>query len=171
MPFSVKAILSFSINLRFKLSLLFFFNFSCDSNCNDPANPSIRIRLTTTCTGHACDNANYQWQLVTVDSDGNEVSESLTRDMTQTELNLPGIIIKADQLPVGFTYRLKATVTPEIGPEGNAAYQFRMNAPPHSGQCTVSPGSGKALTTQFAFNCTGWQVSEDQTNKQYWMVY
>ena len=99
------------------------------------------------------------------------MSESLTREMTQTELNLPGITIKADQLPGGFTYRLKATVTPEIGPEGNAAYQFRMNAPPHSGQCTVSPGSGEAMTTQFAFNCTGWQVSEDQTNKQYWMVY
>ena len=78
--------------------------------------------------------------------------------MTDTELNLPGIIIKADQLTGGFTYRLKVTATPGIGPAGNAAYQFRMNAPPHSGQCTVSPSTGEALRTKFDFRCTGWQV-------------
>ena len=78
--------------------------------------------------------------------------------MTDTELNLPGIIIKADQLTGGSTYRLKVTATPGIGPAGNAAYQFRMNAPPHSGQCTVSPTTGEALRTKFDFRCNGWQV-------------
>ena len=79
--------------------------------------------------------------------------------MTQTELNFPGIIIKANQLTGGLIYRLKVTASPENGPAGYAVYQFRMNAPPHSGQCTVSPGSGDAVKTRFAFNCIGWQVS------------
>ena len=103
----------------------------------------------------------YQWQLFTVNSNGNELSEiSLTRDMTETELDLPGIIIKSDQLVGGMLYRLKVTATPDNGPLGSAAYQFRTNAPPHSGQCTVTPGSGEALKTNFAFNCSGWQVSK-----------
>ena len=78
--------------------------------------------------------------------------------MTHTELNLPGILIKANQLTGGYTYRLKVTATPTTGPAGNAAYQFRMNAPPHSGRCTVSPRTGEALSTNFDFRCTGWQV-------------
>lgn len=79
--------------------------------------------------------------------------------MTETELHLPDIIIKRDQLAGGMLYRLKVTATPEHGPAGSVAYQCRTNAPPHSGQCTVSPRSGEALKTNFAFNCTGWQVS------------
>lgn len=135
------------------------FYFSCDINCNQPANPSARISLSTTCTGLACSTAEYQWQLFTVDSSDVELSEIiLTRDMTQSELNLSGIIIKANQLAGGLSYRLKVTASPDYGPPGNAAYQFRMNAPPHSGQCTVTPGTGDALKTNFAFNCSGWQV-------------
>ncbi len=81
--------------------------------------------------------------------------------MTETELDLPGIIIKENQLaelaPSSF-YRLKVRVSPDIGPSGNAAYQFRMNAPPIAGKCIVTPASGVALKTEFVFMCTGWQV-------------
>ena len=93
-------------------------------------------------------------------SNGTEINESLTRDMTVTKLNLPGIIIKANQLNGSFTYRLKVTATPGIGPAGNAVYQFRMNASPHSGRCTVSPITGEALKTKFDFACTNWEVRE-----------
>lgn len=103
----------------------------------------------------------YQWKLFTVNSYGDELSEiSLSRDMTETELDLPRIIIKSDQLVGGMLYRLKVTATPDNGPLGSAAYQFRTNAPPHSGQCTVTPRSGEALKTNFVFNCSGWQVSK-----------
>ena len=78
--------------------------------------------------------------------------------MTQTELNLPSIIIEENQLAGGTDYRLKVTVSQNNGPAGNAAYQFKMNAPPNSGQCSVSPESGEALATKFHFNCTGWLV-------------
>ena len=136
-----------------------FFLLRCLINCEKTASVSTRISLTTTCTGHACDAATYQWQLVSLHpSNDTEIKESLTRDMTDTELNLPSIIIKANQLTGGFTYRLKVTATPGIGPAGNAAYQFGMNAPPHSGLCTVSPRTGEALRTKFDFRCTGWQV-------------
>ena len=141
-----------------KLRNIHFFLLRCLINCEKTASASTRISLTTMCTGHACDAVKYQWQLVSLHPNGNELKESLTRDMTHTELNLPGIIIKENQLPGGFTYLLKLTATPGIGPAGNAAYQFRMNAPPHSGQCTVSPGSGEALKTKFEFRCTGWKV-------------
>ena len=83
---------------------------------------------------------------------------SLTRDMTQNDLDLPGLSIKANQLNGGLTYQLKVTASPEDGPAGTAAYQFEMNAPPQNGNCTVSPESGKALVTTFTVTCTGWQV-------------
>jgi len=106
--------------------------------------------------------AKYQWQLLTVDSTGNELKEiSLTRNMTETALDLPGIIIKANQLtplPPLELYRLKVKVSQDAGPSGNAAYQFRMNAPPTPGNCAVTPTSGEALKTQFDFICKDWKV-------------
>lgn len=81
--------------------------------------------------------------------------------MTETELDLPGIIIKANQLTdlnSSLYYQLKVYVSQDNGPSGNAAYQFRMNAPPRPGTCTVTPESGVTLKTEFVFSCTGWQV-------------
>ena len=82
--------------------------------------------------------------------------------MTETALDLPGIIIKGNQLALlndslSF-YRLKVTVSQDFGPSGSAAYQFRMNAPPTPGDCTVTPTNGKALKTEFEFKCTNWEV-------------
>lgn len=135
-----------------------FVSVRCLINCEKIASISTRISLTTTCTGHACKAAKYLWQLVSVHADGNEIKETLTRDMTQTDLNLPGIIIKENELSEGLVYLLKVTVTQDNGPAGMAAYDFKINAPPHSGQCTVTPETGDALTTRFDFECTGWQV-------------
>ena len=84
--------------------------------------------------------------------------QSLTRNMTQSDLDLPGLSIKANQLNEGLTYQLKVTASPEDGPAGNAAYQFEMNAPPQNGSCTVSPESGEALVTTFAVICKDWKV-------------
>ena len=81
--------------------------------------------------------------------------------MTETELDLPGIIIKPDQLTdlsSSLYYQLKVNVSQDKGPSGYAAYQFRMNAPPRPGTCTVTPETGVALKTEFVFICTGWQL-------------
>ena len=100
----------------------------------------------------------YQWQLVSLDLHGMEIPERLERDMTQTELNISGIIIKANQLKGGSTYRLKVDVNQVNEPSGIAAYQFRINAPPQLGQCTVTPKTGEALKIKFNFKCSGWEV-------------
>lgn len=147
---------------RVIVSIFVLFLFSCHSNCNPTAtNPSFRISLSTTCTGHACNSASYQWKLVRVDSTGCELGEiSLTRAKTQTDLHLPGIVFKENQLYGGLTYRFKVTVTPESGPAGMAAYQFKMNDPPRVGDCTIPIQSGGALMTFFEFNCSmEWSVS------------
>ena len=78
--------------------------------------------------------------------------------MTQSDLDLPGLSIKANKLNGGLTYQLKVKASPEDEPAGTAAYQFEMNAPPQNGNCTVSPESGEALVTRFNVTCTGWQV-------------
>ena len=118
--------------------------------------------MTTTCKGLACRTATYQWQLVIVNSIGDELREIiLNRNMTETDLGLPGIIIKEDQLlqlNSNLFYRLKVEVSQHDGPAGHAAYQFRMNAPPSPGNCNVTPEYGQALKTEFVFICTGWQV-------------
>ena len=79
-------------------------------------------------------------------------------------MDLPGIIIKANQLqPLIVSerfYRLKVLVSQDDGPDGNAAYQFRVNAPPSPGNCTVTPTNGQALKTAFAFSCIDWQVRD-----------
>ena len=127
------------------------------------ASASTRISIATTCKGLACQTATYSWQLVIVNSIGHELPGNiLTRNMTETDMDLPGIIIKGNQLPPlnvsEWFYRLKVWVSQDHGPAGNAAYQFRVNAPPSSGNCTVTPKSGQALKTAFSFLCTGWQV-------------
>ncbi|KAJ7340521.1 hypothetical protein OS493_003275 [Desmophyllum pertusum] len=133
----------------------------CLINCDKVASVSTRISVTTTCTGQACNTAKYQWQLVTVNSNGDKLNVIiLTRDKTETDLNLPGIIIKDNQLTQlasSLFYLLKVQVSQDNGPSGNAAYQFRMNAPPSSGWCTVKPETGEALKTKFDFICSGWQ--------------
>ncbi|KAJ7340518.1 hypothetical protein OS493_003270 [Desmophyllum pertusum] len=139
-----------------------FFLSRCLINCDKVASVSTRISVTTTCTGQACNTAKYQWQLVTVNSNGDELRVIiLTRDKTETDLNLPGIIIKDNQLTQlddsSLFYQLKVSVSQDNGPSGNAAYQFRMNAPPSSGRCTVTPQTGEALKTKFDFICSGWQ--------------
>lgn len=81
--------------------------------------------------------------------------------MTETALDLPGIIIKGNQLaPLdpNLFYRLKVNVSQDVGPSGNAAYQFRMNASPRHGRCTVTPTNGEALKTEFVFICEDWKV-------------
>lgn len=128
----------------------------CLINCEENASASTRISLITTCSGHACDTAKYQWQLVSLDSHGLESPEILERDMTQTELNISGIIVKANKLKGGFTYRLKVNTVNE--PQGIAAYQFTINAPPQLGKCTVTPKTGEALKIKFNFKCSGWEV-------------
>ena len=139
-----------------------FYYFRCLINCEKIASVSTRISVTTTCKGLACRTATYQWQLVIVNSIGDELREIiLTRNMTETDLDLPGIIIKEDQLlqlDSNLFYRLKVKVSQYDGPAGHAAYQFRMNGPPSPGNCTVTPEYGQALKTEFVFICTGWQV-------------
>ena len=81
--------------------------------------------------------------------------------MTETELNLPGIIIKKDALAGDVTYRLKVNVTQAHGPPGISSYQFRTNAPPKGGQCTVKPLNGSALKTSFNIKCSDWTVRFD----------
>ena len=127
------------------------------------ASASTRISIVTTCEGLACQTATYSWQLVIVNSIGHELPGNiLTRNMTETDMDLPGIIIKANQLPPlivsEWIYRLKVWVSQDHGPAGNAAYQFRVNASPIPGNCTVTPKSGQALKTAFSILCTGWQV-------------
>ena len=81
--------------------------------------------------------------------------------MTETDLDLPGIIIKKNQLaPLGqnWFYRLEVSVSQDDGPSGNAAYQFRMNDAPRHGNCTVTPTNGEALKTEFVFICTNWEA-------------
>ena len=135
----------------------------CLINCEKMASASTRISIVTTCEGLACQTATYSWQLVIVNSIGHELPGNiLTRNMTETDMDLPGIIIKANQLPPlinsEWIYRLKVWVSQDHGPAGNAAYQFRVNAPPIPGNCTVTPKSGQALKTAFSILCTGWQV-------------
>ena len=137
----------------------------CLINCEKTASASTRISIATTCKGPACQTATYHWQLVIVDSTGSELQENiLTRNMTETDMDLPGIIIKANQLqPLIVSerfYRLKVLVSQDDGPDGNAAYQFRVNAPPSPGNCTVTPTNGQALKTAFAFSCIDWQVRD-----------
>ena len=146
----------------YKQCLTFFFSWRCLINCDKNASASTPISVATTCTGQACNTGKYEWQLFTVNSNGDEVSEiSLTRGMTETDLDLPGIIIKGNRLaqqdPHLF-YRLQVSVSQDVGPSGIAAYHFRINPPPSDGDCTVTPTNGEALKTEFRFICTNWKA-------------
>lgn len=121
-------------------------------------NVSSRLSLTTTCRGSGCNTATYQWELNSLGSSGTVVrTVALTRDMTETDLSLPGIVIKPHRF--GFNrYRLIVTVTPNSGPAGKSAYQFTTNMPPYNGYCNASRYSGQALKTTFYLSCSRWKV-------------
>ena len=114
------------------------------------------------CVGDACKSARYIWLLSSLHPrDNKERAVTLTRNMTETELSLPGIIIKKDALAGNVAYRLKVSVTQAHGPPGVSSYQFRMNAPPEGGKCAVKPLNGSALKTLFNIQCSGWKVRFD----------
>ncbi|XP_068717180.1 polycystin-1-like protein 2 [Montipora capricornis] len=140
---------------------------SCVINCEETVSVSTRLALQTSCAGCACETARYKWLLISLDPLGNETSEVLTPDMTLTGLNLPGIIIKENELAGNLTYRLKVFATQDVGPEGIAAYQFTMNAPPVGGNCTFKPLRGRALNTSFDFQCSDWQDRDKPLTYQF----
>ena len=144
--------------------LFLFCRTSCVINCEETVSVSTRLALQTSCAGYACETARYKWILISLDSLGNETNKGLKPDMTLTGLNLPGIIIKENELAGNLTYRLKVIATQDVGPEGIAAYQFTMNAPPVGGNCTVKPPRGRALNTSFDFQCSDWQVRSGSGN-------
>ena len=115
-------------------------------------NVSSRLSLTTTCRGSGCNTATYQWKLNSLVH-----TVTLTRHMTETDLNLPGIVLKPHRLKSN-TYWLIVTVTPNSGPEGKSAYQFTTNMPPYNGYCNAWPYSGQALKTKFFMYCSRWEV-------------
>ena len=128
-------------------------------NCREIASLSTQLSLASSCVGSGCIDAEYKWQLFTVDVDGSVIPEKLIRDMTDTKLNNTGIVIKQNELKKGLRYRLQVTVSPKRGQAvGQSTYEFRTNAPPHSGRCTVSPTTGEALKTKFTISCKGWLV-------------
>lgn len=144
--------------LTFTLSIFSTFIFRCLVNCEYEMNVSSRLSLTTTCRGSGCNTATYQWELNSLGSSGTVVrTVALTRDMTETDLSLPGIVIKPHRF--GFNrYRLIVTVTPNSGPAGKSAYQFTTNMPPYNGYCNASRYSGQALKTTFYLSCSRWKV-------------
>ena len=50
-------------------------------------------------------------------------------------------------------------VTAFLGDREDTAdvFQFRTNAEPHGGSCTVSPQNGTAIHTEFHIGCSGWK--------------
>ena len=138
-----------------------FFHCRCLINCDKIASESTRISLTTECSGDPCESAKYHWQLNVVNSSGVQVNDKQLTDKAETNLNSTGIVIKKNQLgelPPGHFYQLKVEVSQQGEPPGYATYQFRINAPPQHGSCSVTPTKGEALNTQFIFECRNWQV-------------
>ena len=147
-----------------------FFHCRCLINCDKIASESTRISLTTECSGDPCESAKYHWQLNVVNSSGVEVNDKQLTDKAETNLNSTGIVIKKNQLgelPPGHFYQLKVEVSQQGEPPGYATYQFRINAPPQHGSCSVTPTKGEALKTQFKFECRNWKVRILEIKRNY----
>ena len=74
-----------------------------------------------------------------------------------TDTNTLELVLSQGALVAGQTYTFVVTATGNLNRlTGSAAVTIRTNEPPRGGACSVSPMSGTALVTYFAFECSNW---------------
>ena len=79
--------------------------------------------------------------------------------------------LKAGALTPGKTYTVSLSVTDSAGYGGSASVMFTVNTGATSGNFTISPMSGTALTTEFEFNAADWTDVPAQTPLMYQFSY
>ncbi|XP_076032915.1 polycystin-1-like [Oratosquilla oratoria] len=132
-------------------------------------NPSMRIAMLGECLSDCDPTMTYQWSLF--DKDGGSINE--TDDMYITETTAPDLAIAKDLFSLNpgtksFKFKLTAEV---FGAEGYSEVELRVNQPPTSGECFVSPTIGYALISEYAVSCKDWKDPEDAGLKSYMYHY
>lgn len=69
--------------------------------------------------------------------------------------SLNNVIVK-NKLTSGLTYVFRLVATDVNGNQGFGSVTIKVNSPPSSGRCEVTPKSGYAVYDTFALSCTDW---------------
>lgn len=80
--------------------------------------------------------------------------------------SLSNVIVK-NKLTPGLTYTLRLVATDSNGNQGFGAVTIKVNSPPSSGRCAVTPKVGYAVRDIFTLSCTDWTDDADDLPLKY----
>ncbi|XP_070577710.1 polycystin-1-like protein 2 [Ptychodera flava] len=133
---------------------------SCISNCGDVVTAGHSLSARALCSN--CPRGKkmtFLWSLTyTASTLGFGVYEevSMERRFTSTGVRGPFISINGGRLGDGYTYKLSVNLTDDKSGYGGDTWRFVTNAPPTSGNCSVTPETGYTLDTEFTVQCENW---------------
>ncbi|KGL76395.1 Polycystic kidney disease and receptor for egg jelly-related protein, partial [Tinamus guttatus] len=129
----------------------------CLENCGKTVIPTERLTLSGKCLN--CGRGSqtvYHWSLFPAEKNSTEIRfDWLSR--TSTGRSGPYLSIHALSFlnTVYQSYVLLLTVTTWDGRSSIYRYSFKLNSPPSTGKCTITPHRGTAFVTKFVVRCTG----------------
>ncbi|XP_015751283.1 PREDICTED: sperm receptor for egg jelly-like isoform X1 [Acropora digitifera] len=142
------------------------FSIRCKINCGSKVAANKKMVIESTCKGLSCKSGQrYNWTLYMHDPmayDETWLPVIDFKEKTLTELDSPNIVIKGkldewdNALQDDSVYKLVATLYLDDDSVEESEITFKTNSAPHFGNCSVTPESGYAVTTEFTISCQGW---------------
>eukprot|EP00937_MAST-01D_sp_MAST-1D-sp2_P002556 g2556.t1 len=119
-------------------------------------NPTDKLVLI----GNASSAVQWQWTIVP------SLPTAVLSDRRQVPLGMSqqNLAINAGVLQAGTKYAITLTGKGVAADEadGVATKSVRVNMPPSSGDCSVSPSVGEAMTDIFSISCSGWRDADPE---------
>ncbi|NXA39959.1 PKDRE protein, partial [Eudromia elegans] len=132
-------------------------NVVCLENCGKTVIPTERLTLSGKCLN--CRRSRetvYRWSLFSAEKNSTEIKFDWS-SRTSTGRSGPYLSIHAlSFMNTAYqSYVLLLKVTNWDGRSSIYRYSFKLNSPPNTGKCTITPRWGTAFVTKFVVRCSG----------------
>ncbi|NXA53841.1 PKDRE protein, partial [Nothocercus julius] len=132
-------------------------NVVCLENCGKTVIPTERLVLSGKCLNcRSSSQTVYHWSLFSAEKNSTEIRFDWS-SRTSTGRSGPYLSIHALSFmnTVYQSYVLLLKVTTWDGRSSIYRYSFKLNSPPNTGKCTITPRWGTAFVTKFVVRCSG----------------
>jgi hypothetical protein len=116
-------------------------------------NPGLRLKLFAVVQSAVSTSEGAEWTVLEQQSGG---SFQPTAVMTSTGTELRNLVVAANELQGGSTYRFTVQVSSPYG-TGSGSVDVVVNSAPEGGRLSCAPLEGVAVTTTFQLTAHGWQ--------------
>ena len=152
-----------------------FLSFSCVINCGEKVSSSLRLSLSSQCSGSPC--GSHEWVLFKhcnglhcaslpggnrAPGTGIKIEAVNMTSLTYTPQNASYIVFKENIFAANVRYITGVrTGNNQLVPM--AFYQFIVASPPIGGPCNMTPSNGVSLSTDFRIICSNWTADDPLT--------